>query len=108
MMAVPKDKAAKEKNGIDVRPKLTFEEQKLLDSVKYADEIHYSERYSDDDHEYRHVSIPEGLRKYLPHPPRLMNDNEWRSLGVHQSYGWLHYMIHEPEPHMLLFRRDKN
>lgn len=22
-----------------------------------------------------------------------------------QSQGWVHYMIHEPEPHILLFRR---
>jgi len=27
-------------------------------------------------------------------------------LGVQQSGGWVHYMIHEPEPHLLLFRRE--
>ena len=62
---------------------------------------------------------------------RLMTDLEWRSLGVRyvngitfnhvlsrQSPGWTHYMIHsipsfplvdnvlDPEPHILLFRRD--
>lgn len=35
-----------------------------------------------------------------------MSDTEWRSLGVLQSYGWVHYMIHKPEPHVLLFRRN--
>ena len=26
-------------------------------------------------------------------------------LGVQQSRGWVHYAIHRPEPHILLFRR---
>ncbi|KPM09939.1 cyclin-dependent kinases regulatory subunit 1-like protein [Sarcoptes scabiei] len=34
-----------------------------------------------------------------------MSESEWRALGVKQSKGWIHYMIHEPEPHILLFRR---
>ncbi len=45
-----------------------------------------------------------------------MSDLEWRSLGVKQSAGWNHYMIHgnslfnilEPEPHILLFKREKD
>ena len=36
---------------------------------------------------------------------RLLSENEWRSLGVQQSRGWVHYEIHKPEPHILLFRR---
>lgn len=27
------------------------------------------------------------------------------SIGVQQSVGWVHYMLHAPEPHVLLFRR---
>lgn len=34
-----------------------------------------------------------------------MSETEWRSLGVVQSQGWNHYMVHTPEPHILLFRR---
>lgn len=34
-----------------------------------------------------------------------MTESEWRGLGVQQSHGWVHYLIHEPEPHILLFRR---
>jgi len=30
-----------------------------------------------------------------------------RSLGVQQSRGWVHYAIHRPEPHILLYRRPK-
>lgn len=36
-----------------------------------------------------------------------MTETEWRSIGVQQSRGWIHYMIHKPEPHILLFRRPK-
>ena len=34
-----------------------------------------------------------------------MSEIEWRSIGIQQSAGWVHYMIHEPEPHIILFRR---
>ncbi|KAF9948865.1 transcription factor [Mortierella alpina] len=37
-----------------------------------------------------------------------MTEEEWRSLGVKQSQGWEHYMIHSPEPHVLLFKREKD
>jgi cyclin-dependent kinase regulatory subunit CKS1 len=33
-----------------------------------------------------------------------MTETEWRNLGVQQSVGWIHYMIHYPEPHILMFR----
>ena len=36
------------------------------------------------------------------HEPALQN--EWRQLGVQQSRGWVHYAIHRPEPHIMLFR----
>jgi cyclin-dependent kinase regulatory subunit CKS1 len=38
-------------------------------------------------------------------PDRLLSESEWRQLGVQQSRGWVHYAIHKPEPHILLFRR---
>lgn len=28
-------------------------------------------------------------------------------MGVQQSRGWVHYELHRPEPHILLFRRPK-
>ncbi|MCL4138323.1 UNVERIFIED_CONTAM: hypothetical protein GTU68_000291 [Idotea baltica] len=34
-----------------------------------------------------------------------MNETEWRNLGVQQSPGWVHYLVHNPEPQILLFRR---
>ncbi|KAI3450641.1 hypothetical protein Pfo_007306 [Paulownia fortunei] len=35
-------------------------------------------------------------------------ENEWRSIGVQQSRGWVHYAIHCPEPDIMLFRRPLN
>ncbi|XP_029821324.1 cyclin-dependent kinases regulatory subunit 2 [Manacus vitellinus] len=51
-----------------------------------------------------HVMLPRELSKQVP-KSHLMSEEEWRRLGVQQSLGWVHYMIHEPEPHILLFRR---
>lgn len=51
--------------------------------------------------------LPQDVAKHVP-KNRLLSEAEWRSLGVQQSRGWVHYAIHRPEPHILLFRRDKN
>ena len=67
-------------------------------------EPYYSDKYFDSDYEYRHVMIPKDWVKRCP-PDRLMSEKEWRDIGVCQSVGWIHYMKHDPEPHILLFRR---
>ena len=36
-----------------------------------------------------------------------MTETEWRNLGVQQSVGWVHFMLHIPEPNILIFRRPK-
>ncbi|RNA20574.1 Cyclin-dependent kinases regulatory subunit [Brachionus plicatilis] len=74
---------------------------------KHAGDIYYSDKYFDDTHEYRHVLLPKELAKIVP-KDHLMSEAEWRSIGVQQSRGWQHYLIHEPEPHVLLFRRAVN
>lgn len=51
--------------------------------------------------------LPKPLAKYVP-PGRLLSEVEWRAIGVQQSPGWIHYMVHNPEPHILLFRREKD
>jgi hypothetical protein len=35
---------------------------------------------------------------------KLLWEEEWRGLGITQSLGWEHYEVHDPEPHMLLFK----
>lgn len=68
--------------------------------------IQYSEKYYDDIYEYRHVVLPPEIANHLP-KNRLLEENEWRALGVQQSRGWVHYAVHRPEPHIMLFRRPK-
>ncbi|KAL5721023.1 Cyclin-dependent kinases regulatory subunit (Cell division control protein cks1) [Ranunculus cassubicifolius] len=86
-------------------------------------QIQYSEKYFDDTYEYRcnlneifgflfdnlhmHVILPPEVAKLLP-KNRLLSENEWRAIGVQQSRGWVHYAIHRPEPHIMLFRRTLN
>ncbi|KAK7467466.1 transcription factor [Stygiomarasmius scandens] len=89
-------------------------EQKKLEEI--LDRINYSDRYSDDSYEYRHVILPKQLLKYIPEnywdqktgALRLLSDREWRAIGIQQSLGWEHYEIHVPEPHVMLFRRPKD
>ncbi|KAI0062245.1 cyclin-dependent kinase regulatory subunit, partial [Artomyces pyxidatus] len=84
---------------------------------EYIEKIHYSDRYSDDEYEYRHVILPKPLFKLIPKQYfnqddtgtlRLLTEAEWRGIGITQSLGWEHYEVHAPEPHVLLFRRLKD
>lgn len=70
----------------------------------FPDEIEYSEKYADTLYEYRHVLLPKHVYKIMT-KDKLLSEKEWRMLGVQQSRGWVHYEIHKPEPHILLFRR---
>lgn len=55
------------------------------------------------------ASRPLGEQAAFDRAPRTARgcamQNEWRGLGVQQSRGWVHYAIHRPEPHIMLFRR---
>lgn len=44
---------------------------------------------------FRHVMLPKDIAKRVP-KTHLMSETEWRNLGVQQSQGWVHYMIHQP------------
>ena len=44
-------------------------------------EIEYSEKYEDDSYEYRHVILPKEIFRKMT-KGRLLNEFEWRSLGV--------------------------
>jgi len=43
----------------------------------------------------RHVILPGDIAKLVPRT-HLMTETEWRNLGVQQSMGWVHYMVHDP------------
>ncbi|KAG9295573.1 hypothetical protein G9A89_003876 [Geosiphon pyriformis] len=72
---------------------ITWEEQRALDIQKWEDEIIYSGRYYDKEKEYRHVTLPRAIAQYMPRG-KLLSEIEWRSLGLKQSEGWEHYLIH--------------
>jgi hypothetical protein len=48
--------------------------------------IKYSDRYSDDQYEYRHVILPPEIAKVVPNT-HLLTETEWRNIGVQQSPG---------------------
>ncbi|KAL1922618.1 uncharacterized protein VTP21DRAFT_10157 [Calcarisporiella thermophila] len=96
-------------------PKISKENLSKLERL--AERIVYSPRYSDDVSEYRHVTLPKEMLRYIPrhffdqeNPRvlRLLTEEEWRSIGVVQSVGWEHYLVHTPEPHILGFKREKD
>ncbi|KAK3765932.1 hypothetical protein RRG08_002177 [Elysia crispata] len=74
------------------------------DMAALQKQIFYSDKYTDDEFEYRHVMLPKEIAKLVP-KSHLMTEHEWRSIGVQQSQGWVHFLRHNPEPHILLFRR---
>ncbi|KAJ7572035.1 CKS-domain-containing protein [Mycena floridula] len=111
------------------------EEQRKQQWKDITDRILYSDRYTDDFFEYRHVTLPREIvhaipksywnREYDTKVLRLLSEDEWRGIGVMQSPGWSHYEVHGasralfqldhcsswfrtvPEPLILLFRRPK-
>ena len=43
--------------------------------------------------------LPPDIAKLVP-KTHLMTETEWRNLGVQQSPGWVHYMVHAPGRHL--------
>ncbi|KAJ9554718.1 hypothetical protein OSB04_009332 [Centaurea solstitialis] len=86
---------------------LIVDQMESFESKPIMGQIQYSEKYFDDTYEYRHVVLPPEVAKLLP-KNRLLSESEWRAIGVQQSRGWVHYAIHRPEPHIMLYRRPLN
>lgn len=78
----------------------------LLTMIRFPKYLTYSEKFKDDKYEYRQVTLTEELYRKIP-KGRLLSEAEWRSLGIKQSTGWVHFDIFAPEPHVLLFRKTK-
>ena len=75
-----------------------------MGNSKEEEPIRYSEKYYDNEFEYRHVVLPTRLKRF--HTTfKLYSESEWRDIGVVMSPGWQHYAIHRPEPNILLFKR---
>lgn len=74
--------------------------------------INYSEVYSDNVFDYRHVILPahvvSKVRALIPVGGEIfLTEEQWRSVGVQMSKGWVHYSWHRPELNILLFRRPR-
>ncbi|KAM5303789.1 cyclin-dependent kinases regulatory subunit 1-like [Glossophaga mutica] len=65
-------------------------------------QIYYSDKYDDEEFKYQRVMLPKDIARLIP-KTHLMSESEWRNLDVQQSQGLVLFMIHEPEPHILLF-----
>ena len=68
----------------------------------------YSEKYYDEEYEYRHVEVPDDKTskiKDFANQNKLLSEDQWRGLGIQQSLGWCHYMWYRPNPSIMLFRR---
>ncbi|KAJ7827540.1 regulatory subunit of cyclin-dependent kinase [Mycena olivaceomarginata] len=86
-------------------PQLTKEQQEQRTLEGLIEKIHYSDRYTDDAYEYRHVILPKPLLRLVPKQffneelgvLRLLSEPEWRGIGITQSLGWEHYEVHAPE-----------
>ncbi|KAF4747795.1 Cyclin-dependent kinases regulatory subunit 2 [Perkinsus olseni] len=82
-----------------------------MSPAHFPDDNEYSDKYTDDTYEYRHVILSKPAYRMLQRSVRgysastLLDENQWRSVGVTQSRGWVHYATHKPEPNILLFRR---
>ena len=74
--------------------------------MHFPKKLNYSEKFFDENYEYRQVTLTEDLFKLMP-KGRLLLENEWRALGVQQSQGWIHFDIFAPEPHVLMFRKPR-
>lgn len=81
--------------------------QREKDIKELPQQIVYSNYYNDEEFEYRHVVLPKNLARWLPQN-QLLKQEQWIEIGVHQSSAWEHYMIYKPEPHILLFKRERN
>ena len=76
--------------------------------------LSYSDVYSDDMFDYRHVILPfhvvSKVGALIPVGGAgdiFLTEEQWRSVGIQMSRGWVHYSWHQPELNLLLFRRLK-
>eukprot|EP01054_Gregarina_sp_Poly1_P002657 Gregarina_sp_Poly_1__2656@NODE_1724_length_3457_cov_21_558702_g908_i2_p3_GENE_NODE_1724_length_3457_cov_21_558702_g908_i2NODE_1724_length_3457_cov_21_558702_g908_i2_p3_ORF_typecomplete_len101_score10_17CKS/PF01111_19/2_5e18PH_8/PF15409_6/0_024_NODE_1724_length_3457_cov_21_558702_g908_i211651467 len=84
-------------------------------TLNYPEDVVYGERFSGGDgFDYRFVTLPKMMylqyRKLLTEKKHrgslpLLEESEWRDLGLIMSVGWVHHMIWRREPNILCFRR---
>lgn len=61
---------------------------------QHLDKPEYSERYVDEDFEYRYVVMPREIASEMKQK-KVLTEEEWRGMGITQSRGWSHYGFHK-------------
>lgn len=74
--------------------------------MKNTSNLTYSSLYSDNEYDYIHVTLGNALFEKIT-PFQLFKQSEWSALGIDLSKQWKHYTFFKPEPHILLFRKEK-
>ena len=72
--------------------------------MKRIEEPEYTDKYVDDNYEYRQVLLPRRIANKLD-IEKLLTEEQCIELGIRQSRGWAHYGFHKYEPYILLFKR---
>lgn len=73
---------------------------------RYPSEIEHSEKYYDDEFEYKHVTLTEEAAKMVRRG-HLVQPKDYCKLGLMQTPGWIHYFSIPHEKHVLYFRRRR-
>ncbi len=72
----------------------------------------YMERYSVGEEEHREVHLSaaafDQLLELTCDTPTILQEAQWRGLGVEQSPGWMHIGEAPGKPHVLLFCRPQD
>lgn len=70
----------------------------------YPSQIRYSDKYTVGEFEYTSVILP---KSYLPKVQgrKILSYKQIKDLDVTISPEWENYVVHEPEPHVILLRR---
>jgi cyclin-dependent kinase regulatory subunit CKS1 len=62
--------------------------------MRHLTKPEYSDKYSDENYEYRHVILPKSISQQIK-VNQLLEESEWRRLGITQSRGWVHYAFYK-------------
>ncbi|KAI9204037.1 cyclin-dependent kinase regulatory subunit-domain-containing protein [Polychytrium aggregatum] len=81
-------------------PLLKVAHQNIETVLGWLQDIYYSDRYTAGEYEYRHVIITKAHLAAVPKEfvGKMLAEEQWRGIGIQQSPGWEHYMVHLPEP----------
>ena len=73
---------------------------------KYPKEIEHSEKYYDEEYEYKHVTLTEDAAEMIK-KGQLLTPDQYVQIGLKQTPGWIHYFSLPHEKHVLLFKRRR-